>query len=68
MKRMEIVVILTSIVMGVSLGAACSNQPGGRTANSDPIVKTEPAKAPSDKGDLVVTGGDLAFMNDAARS
>jgi putative membrane protein len=29
-------------------------------------VKTEPAKPPSDKGDQVVTGGDLAFMNDAA--
>jgi len=29
-------------------------------------VKAEPAKAPSDKGDTVVTGGDLAFLNDAA--
>ncbi len=29
-------------------------------------MKTEPAKPPSDRGDQVVTGGDLAFMNDAA--
>lgn len=29
-------------------------------------MKTEPAQAASDKGDQVVTGGDLAFMNDAA--
>lgn len=48
------------------LASACSSQPGGGTANNEPLVKTEPAKAASDKGDSVVTGGDLAFMNDAA--
>lgn len=49
-------------------GSACtSTEPGNNsTANSAPIVKTEPAKPASDKGDAVVTGGDLAFMNDAA--
>ncbi len=47
-------------------GAACGPQPGGGTADSEAIVKTEPAKPPSDRGDQVVTGGDLAFMNDAA--
>lgn len=45
---------------------ACGGQPGG-TANSEPLVKTEPAKAASDKGDQVVTGGDLEFMNAAAQ-
>lgn len=49
------------------LASACGSEPGkSGTANSEPIVKTEPAKPPSDKGDSVVTGGDLAFMNDAA--
>ncbi|MCA1593397.1 MAG: DUF4142 domain-containing protein [Acidobacteria bacterium] len=49
------------------LASACGSEPGkSGTANSEPIVKTDPAKPPSDKGDSVVTGGDLAFMNDAA--
>jgi len=60
-----------SLALGVSalllLASACGSEPGkSGTANSEPIVKTEPAKAPSDAGDRVVTGGDLAFMNDAA--
>ncbi len=65
-KRTKSVALLTWIGMSVLLGAGCSNQPGDSTANSGSIVKTEPAKAPSDRGDQVVTGGDLAFMNDAA--
>jgi len=48
------------------MGAGCGPRPDSDTANSEPIVKTEPAKPPSDRGDQVVTGGDLAFMNDAA--
>ncbi len=50
------------------LASACGGTSPGAdgTANSEPIVKTEPAKPPSDRGDKVVTGGDLAFMNDAA--
>ncbi len=48
-----------------ALATACSSQPGDSTANSAPLVQTEPAKAPSDSGDKVVTGGDLAFINDA---
>ncbi len=65
-KRGKILASLTAIGMSVILlGAACSSESGG-TANNEPIVKTEPAKPPSDKGDQVVTGGDLAFMNDAA--
>lgn len=60
-------VALTTMGMSVLLlGAACATQPNSGTANNEPIVKTEPAKAPSDAGDKVVTGGDLAFMNDAA--
>lgn len=66
-KQTRMVALLTAtIVMSVLLVTACSNQPSDSTANSAPIVKTEPAKAPSDKGDSIVTGGDLAFMNDAA--
>jgi len=60
---------LAALGVAVSLGAACGTQPaggGGGTANSEPLVKAEPAKAPSDKGDTVVTGGDLAFLNDTA--
>ncbi len=64
--RINRIIPLAALGVVVSVGAACGTQPGGGTANSEPIVKTEPAKAPSDKGDQVVTGGDLAFMNDAA--
>ena len=50
-----------------AFGAACSNQPANKgTANTEPLVKTEPAKPPGDAGDTVATGGDLAFMNQAA--
>jgi putative membrane protein len=61
--------IIPFATIGVlSMAAACGPQPGGGgdTANTESIVKTEPAKAPSDRGDRVATGGDLAFMNDAA--
>ena len=64
--RIKTGVLFLSIGVLTALGAACANEPGKGTANSDPLVKTEPAKPPSDKGDMVVTGGDLAFMNDAA--
>ncbi|CAN5305766.1 hypothetical protein BH20ACI1_BH20ACI1_24050 [soil metagenome] len=50
-----------------ALGTACAKDTIKETANSAPLVKTEPAaKPPSDKGDSVVTGGALAFMNAAA--
>ena len=67
-KRINRMISLAALGVAVSLGAACRTQPagGGGTANSEPLVKAEPAKAPSDKGDTVVTGGDLAFLNDAA--
>ncbi len=59
-------VLFLSVGILIAFGAACSNEPGKETANSAPIIKSEPAKPPSDKGDQVVTGGALAFMNDAA--
>ncbi len=65
-ERIKIGVLLMSAAVLAAIGAACSNEPGKETANSAPIVKSEPAKPASDKGDAVVTGGDLAFMNDAA--
>jgi len=65
-ERIKIGVLLLSISIFAAFGAACRNEPGKETANSAPIIKSEPAKPPSDKGDSVVTGGDLAFMNDAA--
>ncbi len=60
-------ILFLSVVLLFAFGAACSSEPSNKgTANSEPLVKTEPAKPPSDKGDTVVTGGDLAFINDAA--
>ncbi len=65
-ERMKAGVLYSAIGILAAFGAACSNEPGKETANSAPIIKSEPAKPASDKGDAVVTGGDLAFMNDAA--
>ncbi|MGI8812457.1 MAG: DUF4142 domain-containing protein [Pyrinomonadaceae bacterium] len=66
-ERIKMSILLLSIGIAATLAAACSNGPSNTgTANSEPLVKTEPAKPPGDKGDSVVTGGDLAFMNAAA--
>ena len=65
-ERMKAGVLYSAIGILAAFGAACSNEPGKETANSAPVIKSEPAKPASDKGDAVVTGGDLAFMNDAA--
>ncbi len=66
-KNMRKGFLLFSVAVLSAFGASCAKESGNKeTANSAPIVKTEPAKPPSDKGDGVVTGGDLAFMNDAA--
>ncbi|MGI8788775.1 MAG: DUF4142 domain-containing protein [Pyrinomonadaceae bacterium] len=67
-KNLKTGFLLFSVVVLTAFGAiSCSKEPGNTgTANSEPLVKTEPAKPPSDKGDAVVTGGDLAFMNAAA--
>ncbi len=66
-ERIKTGVLFLSVSILTMLWAACGTQSGNNgTANSAPIVKTEPAKPASDKGDQVVTGGDLAFMNAAA--
>ncbi len=65
-ERTKVGVLCAAIGISAAFGAACSNEPGRETANSAPIIKSEPAKPASDKGDAVVTGGDLAFINDAA--
>ncbi len=65
-KRMGRISSRATLAVAISMGAGCGPRPDSDTANSEPIVKTEPAKPPSDRGDRVATGGDLAFMNDAA--
>lgn len=68
-ERVKTVFLFLIVGILTAVGAACpaSTPPGNNsTANSAPIVKTDPAKPPTDKGDTVVTGGDLAFLNDAA--
>ena len=60
-------IVITFAYLLTVIGSACTNQPANTgTANSEPIVKTDAPKAPSDKGDTVATGGDLSFLNAAA--
>lgn len=67
-KRLRRVIPLATISVALLMAAACGPRPAGDddTANSQAIVKTDPATLPTDRGDQVVTGGDLAFLNDAA--
>jgi putative membrane protein len=65
-KQTKVVILLAAIILSALLGTACSNEQAG-IASNESAVKTQPAKPPSDKGDQVVTGGDLTFMNDAAQ-
>jgi putative membrane protein len=68
-KQIKTSVLLVSVSILLAIGAACSNEPGSNgTASSEPIVKTDPANPASDKGDAVITGGDLTFVIDAAPS
>ncbi len=65
-ERIRIGILIISACLLTVFGAACAKE-AGETANSAPLIKVEPAaKPPSDKGDSVVVGGDLAFMNAAA--
>ena len=69
--RIRTVVWLAALGMFSLLAGACSsttNQPGpgGAPDSKAPLQAEGGAKPPSDKGDKVVTGGDLQFMNDAA--
>ncbi len=67
MKNFRVGFLLFSVAALTAFGGSCAKEPSNKgTANSEPIIKSEPAKPPSDKGDAVVTGGDLAFINDAA--
>ncbi len=47
------------------LGAACATQPGDTSNNS--TLRAGNTNPPGDRGDRVVTGGDLQFMTDAAQ-
>ncbi len=59
-------ILLLTAGIFIVFGTACSNSPENKgTANTEPLIKTEPAKPPTDKGDMVATGGDLDFMNAA---
>ncbi len=69
-KRLSAVLILIGAF--ILLLSACATQPDS-APNNNSTAKTgnaampdTKAVPPSDKGDQVVTGGDLAFMNDAA--
>ncbi len=66
-KRMNTIALSATLGVFGLLATACgAPTDSSGNANVAPVVKTEPAMPPSDKGDKVVTGGDLAFMNDAA--
>ena len=66
-KRMSAAVRLVATFGILMMLAACSSessQPGQASDNAK--AGAEKATPPSDKGDRVVTGGDLSFMMDAA--
>lgn len=66
-KRINSIVLLTALGALGLLAAACGNQPGpGGAPDSKAPLQAEGTKPPPDKGDKVVTGGDLDFMNQAA--
>ncbi len=72
-KQTRLVVVLVAIGLFTLLWAGCATQPENAPNNNSnaktetaAIVPDTKAKPPSDKGDQVVTGGDLAFMNAAA--
>lgn len=60
--------IFLLLVSGLAALGACSSAPNSNgTAQSEPIIKSDPPKpAMSDKGDAIATGGDVDFMNGAA--
>ena len=68
-QRIKTGFLLFSVCILTAFGAACTNSDLPKntgTANSEPIIKTDPPKAPSDKGDTVATGGATGLMNAAA--
>ncbi len=66
-KRINRIALLAALGAFSLLAAACGNQPGpGGAPDSKAPLQSEGTKPPTDKGDQVVTGGDLDFMNQAA--
>ncbi len=68
-ERIKLVAFVMMVGMFSVLWSGCANQPGETANNSTAKVDNANAtsmKPPSDKGDTVVTGGDLSFMNEAA--
>lgn len=61
---MKIRFLVSALGLFVALGAVVAANPPGSPDGKE--ASQESAQPPSDKGDQVVTGGDLAFMNDAA--
>lgn len=64
-KRISSNVLMMAIGIFVLSWSACATQPSS-TSDNNSTAKVGAATPPSDKGDRVVTGGDLAFMNEAA--
>ncbi|MBA3831295.1 MAG: DUF4142 domain-containing protein [Chthoniobacterales bacterium] len=60
---MKISFLFSALGLFITLGAIAANPPDSPDATP---ASQKSAQPPSDKGDQVVTGGDLAFMNDAA--
>jgi len=62
MKRKRVIGLVMAVGMFTLLGTACGT---GSTSNNSALTNIGKTTPPSDTGDQVVTGGDLAFMNDA---
>lgn len=65
-QRIRSVAFLTAVGICSGLWSGCANQPVVTSNNDNSASRAETAQPPSDKGDRVVTGGDLDFMNQAA--
>lgn len=57
---MKLRFLFSPLALFIALSVVAANPPAGLPASQ------KSGQPPSDKGDRVVTGGDLAFMNDAA--
>jgi len=65
-QRIRSVAFLIGVGMCSVLWSGCASQPVATSNNGNSAPRAETAKPPSDRGDRVVTGGDLDFMNQAA--
>ncbi len=66
MRRIKSIAFLIAVGLCSVVWSACANQTVVTSNNGNSAPGAETAKPPSDKGDKVVTGGDLDFMNQAA--